>query len=410
MSSITFPHLGEDMGSSSSPSSMHDSMQGSFYSPPAFDVSSSFQMNPLSAHPPRTPRPSSAAQSHFRNMSMSISVYDEKGEEQQDTETVKGDNAEVDEDGVEELDEEDVRVKEAEKLVKTHEVWRDLFVTSNGRDKAFKLMQYSIRVYLLFHKKILFRGGNSAWQLEIVRRLLAAKNGFSFTRKMLIMFNWLNPLSQVLAQQSVPFSSSGSSLTPHSLTPTPALSSKYSQSYAGPFLSHPFLRALLAAPPPILLELVNGLSDDMYTLSRLGLIGPKLGERASRFANWCWLLGTLVGLVENGVEVSIIEGLQREVESRAYKESLSGATSKSQPKTSKIDERELARLQKKNYWLQVSRAKLIMDFIFVSYDIFGIKPWKDTIQSFAGLAAAVLSSAKLYDKYRNVLVNKALAS
>jgi hypothetical protein len=68
---------------------------------------------------------------------MSISVYDEKGEEQQDTETVKGDNAEVDEDGVEELDEEDVRVKEAEKLVKTHEVWRDLFVTSNGRDKAF---------------------------------------------------------------------------------------------------------------------------------------------------------------------------------------------------------------------------------------------------------------------------------
>jgi hypothetical protein len=132
------------------------------------------------------------------------------------------------------------------------------------------------------------------------------------------MFNWLNPLSQVLAQQSVPFSSSGSSLTPHSLTPTPALSSKYSQSYAGPFLSHPFLRALLAAPPPILLELVNGLSDDMYTLSRLGLIGPKLGERASRFANWCWLLGTLVGLVENGVEVSIIEGLQREGEHRCY--------------------------------------------------------------------------------------------
>lgn len=68
---------------------------------------------------------------------MSISVYDEKAEEQQDTETVKGENPEVDEDGVEELDEEDVRVKEAEKLVRTHEVWRDLFVSSNGRDKAF---------------------------------------------------------------------------------------------------------------------------------------------------------------------------------------------------------------------------------------------------------------------------------
>ncbi|KAG0705497.1 hypothetical protein DFH29DRAFT_281218 [Suillus ampliporus] len=408
MSSVTFPNLGDDIGSSSS--SLHDPMHAPFYAPPAFDMSSSFQMNPLSAHPPRTPRQSTATQSHFRNMSMSISVYDEKGEDQQDAETVKEEKEEVDEDDVVELDEEDVRVKEAEKLVGAHEVWRDLFVTSNGRDKAFKLIQYSIRVYLLFHKKILFRSGKSAWQQAIVQRLLAAKNGFSLTRKMLIMFNWLTPLSQVLAQQSVPFSSSGSSLVAHSFTATPASSSKSPQLFAGPFLSHPVLRALLSAPPPVLLELVNGLSDDIYSLSRLGLIGPKLGERAARFADWCWLFSTMVGLVENGVEMGVIDGLQREVESRAYKESLSGATSKSQPKASKIDERELARLQKKNYWLQVSRAKLVMDLIFVSYDILRIKRWKDTIQSFTGLTAAVLSAAKLYDKARAALVNKALTN
>lgn len=68
---------------------------------------------------------------------MSISVYDEKAEEEQDRETVKADKAEVDEDEIVELDEEDVHVKEAEKLVGAHEVWRDMFVTSNGRDKAF---------------------------------------------------------------------------------------------------------------------------------------------------------------------------------------------------------------------------------------------------------------------------------
>lgn len=408
MSSISFPHLGDEMGASSS--SIHDPMQAPFYTPPAFDMSNSFQMNPLSAHPPRTPRPSTAAQSHYRNTSMSISVYDEKAEEEQDGETVNADKPDVDEDEVVELDEEDVRVKEAEKLVGAHEVWRDMFVTSNGRDKAFKLMQYSIRVYLLFHSKILFRSGKSAWQREIVRRLLAAKNGFSFTRKMLIMFNWLAPLSQVLAQQSVPFSSSGSSLMPHSFTATSVSSPKSSQLSGGPFLSHPVLRALLSAPPPVLLELVNGLSDDIYSLSRLGLIGSRLGERAARFADWCWLFTTLVGLVENGVELGVIEGLQREVQSRAYKESLSGATSKSQPKASKIDERELTRLQKKNYWLQASRAKLVMDLIFVSWDIFRIKGWKDTVQSLTGFAAAVLSSAKLYDKYRSALVNKALTS
>lgn len=53
------------------------------------------------------------------------------------------------------------------------------------------------------------------------------------------------------------------------------------------------------------------------------------------------------------------------VESRLYSESMTGATAKSKPKTSKLDEKELSRLQKQDYWLQVSRAKLAMDLIFV---------------------------------------------
>ncbi|KAG9317190.1 hypothetical protein JVU11DRAFT_1383 [Chiua virens] len=201
---------------------------------------------------------------------------------------------------------------------------------------------------------------------------------------MLILFNWLTPLTDVPRK------------------PLP--------SFTGDILSHPFLQALLSAPPPVLLDLVTGLSDDLYTLSRLGLVGPKTGARAARFVDWCWLFGTLVGLVENGVEMSIVEGLQREVESRAYKESMDGATSKSRPKSAKVDERELARLRRKSYWLQLSRVKLIMDFIFVSYDIFKLKRGKDIVQSFTGLAAAILSSAKLYDKFKSVLVNKALSN
>jgi len=30
-----------------------------------------------------------------------------------------------------------------------------------------------------------------------------------------------------------------------------------------------------------------------------------------------------------------------------------------------VDEKELARLQKQDYWLQITRAKLLMDLIFV---------------------------------------------
>jgi hypothetical protein len=338
---------------------------------------------------------------------MRTSVYSEKAEEQQDWATEKGvviDNA----DEEDELDEENERVKEAEKKLGRHEVWRDILATSNGRDKAFKLMQYAIRVYLLFHTKLLFRHGKAAWQQALVRRLESTRSGFSFTRKMLILFNWLTPLSTVMAQKSVPYSSTGSSLTPHGLADD--LAKKPASSFTGPILSHRFFQALLTAPPPVLLELVNGLSDDIYTFSRLGLIGPKTGARAARFADWCWLFGTLVGLVENGVEMSIVDGLQRQVEHRAYKESLDGATSKSQPKLAKLDEKELARLQRNSYWLQVSRAKLTMDLIFVLYEVLRLKRWKNTVQSFTGLAAAVLSSAKLYDKYRSVLINKVLSN
>ena len=43
-------------------------------------------------------------------------------------------------------------------------------------------MQYSIRVYLLMHTKLLLRNGKAAWQQELVRRLESARSGLSFTR------------------------------------------------------------------------------------------------------------------------------------------------------------------------------------------------------------------------------------
>lgn len=53
------------------------------------------------------------------------------------------------------------------------------------------------------------------------------------------------------------------------------------------------------------------------------------------------------------------------MENRLYTESMTGATAKSKPETSKLDEKELSRLRKQDYWLQVTRAKLLMDLIFV---------------------------------------------
>ncbi|KAJ7499078.1 hypothetical protein FB451DRAFT_1204175 [Mycena latifolia] len=367
MSHISFPseHAAADSSSS------HNG--GQFYS--SFDASSSFQINPLSSHPPRTPRTSVTASSHVYG----ASIYETKEEPQ---EPPIGEEDELEE-GTEQL-------KQAELRVRKEEVWREMFLTSNGRDKAFKLIQYSLRVYLLFHtslatSRLLRRPTRPPWEKSLVRRLNSTVDGFSFTRKCLLLFNWLSPLTAIMAQQSVPFSSEQSTET-----------SKKTMK--------PFLHTVLYAPPPVLLELVHAAADDVFTFSKLGLIGKRTGERAGRFSDWCWLLATLVGLVENGVERQMIGHLQHEVESRLYAESMTAATAKSKSASWKLDEKELSRLQKQDYWLQVTRAKLVMDLIFVSYDVFRIQWAREPIKAFTGLAAAVLSAGKLYDRHKTSLL------
>ncbi|KAL0581986.1 hypothetical protein V5O48_000044 [Marasmius crinis-equi] len=221
---------------------------------------------------------------------------------------------------------------------------------------------------------------------EIWREMVKTSDGRD--KKTLLLFNWLDPLTTILSQQhSVPFSS------------VDPLAPKKQQ-------NNSFLQSMLVAPPPVLLDLVNAIADDLYTLSLLGILGKKSGDRASRFADWCWWLATVVGLVENGLERQTIGALRQEVESRMYKESMSGATEKSKSSASKLDVKELARLQTRDYWLQISKLKLIMDLIFSSYDVFRIQKFKEPVKTFAGMAAAILSSAKLYERHRGTLLKK----
>jgi len=112
MSSISFP--GEQQASSAH--------SGHFYSA-SLDDNSSFQMNPLSSHPPRTPRTSIiTSTTHVYGSS----TYETKEEADEGV----GADEEDDDDGEE-------KVKVAKGRVRREEVWRDMFLTSYGRDKAF---------------------------------------------------------------------------------------------------------------------------------------------------------------------------------------------------------------------------------------------------------------------------------
>ncbi|EKM59686.1 uncharacterized protein PHACADRAFT_181665 [Phanerochaete carnosa HHB-10118-sp] len=376
MSSISFPHAAHDHTSSmaSSAASLQDS---EYFNSFGSSSGGSIQMNPLSQHPPRTPRRSTASGSQVYGSD----IYTPKEELLENQPNLI--NEEVAE-----------AVQEREKSrVRATEIWRDMLKTSYGRDKAFKILQYIMRLYLLFHttlaKSSLFRHTKRPpWEAEMTKRLESGIAGFSLTRKCLILFNWLGPLTSVQARHHLDEAFGG----------TKSKGKK-----------RPLLHTILHSPPPTLVELMNGVSDDIATFSRLGLIGRRTGERAAYYADWCWLLTTLMNLVENAVERSVIIEQQHQVESRSYTESLRGATAKSNPTASKIDETELARLQRKDYWILMSRWKLLMDLIFVSYNVFGFKRAKSPVQTFTGLAAALLSTAKAYERHYLELLKAAKA-
>jgi len=195
----------------------------------------------------------------------------------------------------------------------------------------------------------------------------------------LLLFNWLGPLSIITAPQTLPLTST-----------------------KGKIREQPLLHKFLHASPPVLLDLICSVSDDVATCYKLGLLPTRIGVQAEKMADWCWFAGTLVGLVEISVEDGIVSGAIREIENRLYGESMAGpgAVSVSGQAT---DEQELVKLRNQRHWLHISRAKLLMDLIFVSYDIFHLKRYKESIKSFSGLASAILSSLKLYDKHHSSL-------
>ncbi|KAL4241513.1 hypothetical protein ABKN59_000215 [Abortiporus biennis] len=329
MSTIHFNNpVPGSLPSTSSPNELYFS--SSFDTPNA-----SFQMNPLSSHPPRTSRDSIGSTSQLYGTDLYTT--------QEDTQ-----EAHLELDDVSEIGDEKTTADARSRVRKT-EILKELLLTATGRDKVFKLMQYSLRMYLLFHSSVTataaFKGTpRHSWETALVKRFSSTIGHLSMTRKCLILFNWLGPLNSILAQNSS--------------DPFPTTSNN-----TGKTKNKPLLHTVLHTSPPVRLD---------------------------------WKT--------YGVERGVIMDLQHQVESRLYAESMTGATTKSNPTANQVDHKELERLQRQDYWIQVSRLKLVMDLVYVSYNVFHLKKAKGPIQTLTGLAAAALSTAKLYDRHKTSLV------
>ena len=154
MSSINFPSNSDNPDSHSNHrnSTHQEDFFGSSYNP-----SSSFQVNPLSHHPPRTPRTSdlsssalsgsyvygseiyhSSISNNSNGDNQSVAGGSEKTEQLREVLSEKRPAA------VEQFEEEDMRDDEVEHVKEEHaskvtapEIWREMLKTSSGRDKAF---------------------------------------------------------------------------------------------------------------------------------------------------------------------------------------------------------------------------------------------------------------------------------
>ncbi|WVQ99053.1 hypothetical protein IAU59_006185 [Kwoniella sp. CBS 9459] len=224
--------------------------------------------------------------------------------------------------------------------------------SSKGRDKILKCLQYSLKTYLYLLTIVAGIRPLSPWFRSNAKRVRLAISSLSLTRKCLLLLNPLHPLTDLLSSEP---------MSPRTL------------------VSH-------------LIDLFSALSDDIYCLSKLGLVGKRTGVAADRWANRFWLLTTIMGLYK--LHIRTIPKIRDSLVPSSMSTSLS--ISNSDPQRAQLSEAR---------W---TNRKLLADLVFVSYDVFELN-WpvlEEPMKCFTGLLSGLISASKLYNAQWDASVGK----
>lgn len=77
-------------------------------------------------------------------------------------------------------------------------------------------------------------------------------------------------------------------------------------------------------------------------------------------------------------------------ESRLYAESVTASGGIAKSSLTLQIEKEMKKLRRQDFWLKIQRTKLLMDLLFVTYELFSIRYAPKTVKTLAGLSAALL--------------------
>lgn len=139
-----------------------------------------------------------------------------------------------------------------------------LLSLSDGRDKTFKLLQYSLKLALIL--RLIRR------RSPLEQHVKAAVSSFSTTRKMLRLGHWLEPWHALSLLLSSP------STKPLSLDQALAMLN-------------------------LVLGLLNDLVDDCYCLARIKALPESWGHRVEPWSNRLWLATIVLDLRENNLSL-----------------------------------------------------------------------------------------------------------
>ncbi len=256
-----------------------------------------------------------------------------------------------------------------------------LTLSADGKDKALKIIQYSIKLYLWLHT-VSSSNSHSSKKLTNVAKQL------SLTRRVIRLGHWLTAME-----------------TLHTLV----LSSLANRARILKSLQEN--KATLFLIGQTWISIWNDICDDIICLAKINLIPAEYSDYYTPISDRLWFVSIFFDLEEN---LSALAGLQdsrtKVIRSAIHPASPStqspGSPQKTQPYTSTVlskldvsEQGKVAALDKKIAMTHLTIGKLLFDLMFCSYDVFQWNAYiPEGFQSIAGLLSATLSTIKMYQK------------
>ncbi|KAI5449805.1 hypothetical protein NCC49_004017 [Naganishia albida] len=215
--------------------------------------------------------------------------------------------------------------------------------SSNGRDKVLKSCQYAAKAYTFLFvlvQRSLMVHAEARDKAEHVRRLDSAAGSLSLARKCLRLFGPIPHLNALIQP-----------------TPHPAST---------------FFNTILA--------LLTACADDVFCLSRLGLVSKRTGGWADKWANRFWFLKSVMELMKLHLRRVLVRAL------------FPGWRRRRPSPAEDVDSWERDRQE---LW---TARKLLCDVVFSGYNVFKIQRFREPVQIVTGLTAGLISTSQLFRK------------